>query len=387
MMRQCLLLFALTAGCAASNDAPPVPTFSDGKADGATTPACSLEWWSWLNQTYLPMLDRPAAEVSADDLRRAAAAAPDMGETPMTYGLCYQGAVDKYIFAAAAKALHDADVTYVDQSSPDFQKYSAYLAHAAPSPEIIRNAAALATIKPHLMDATAYSTWVTAYSSLLAEEMPPIGLPGPMLFENIQEPEWTFDAPDDAYAAMLESVLVPSNKDGSLDAWLETYQHWLIDGDISNSYVFNIDHTFGCSGVELDASGWYLPAPVRGFLDRYQATRPKAIGESDWAKWMSLYHGYGLRLVGDIGNDTSYGLDDLMLQTIEEVKPDNLAGLFPYQTWLELAALSEVATDATLHARFGKAKPCVTPADLEAANASFATSGAPADAAPATCSP
>src|SRR5262252_166259 len=156
MKNLCPILFACSAACTATNDgAPPVPTFSDGKADGSTTPACSQEWWSWLNTTYLPMLDTDA---SADDLAKAAAAAPAMGETQATYSLCYQGAFDKYVFAPAAQQLTGARKTYV--GSPD---YSAYLANAAPSAELVRNAKAIAAIKPSAMDREAVGTWMTGY--------------------------------------------------------------------------------------------------------------------------------------------------------------------------------------------------------------------------------
>jgi hypothetical protein len=394
-MRAYLVGLVCAVGCAASSDGtPPVPTFSDGKADGSTTPACSLEWWSWLNNTYQPMLDRPATEVSADDLARAAASAPSMGETSHTYSLCYQGAVDKYVFAPAAMRLHAADVTYLDQSSPAYLSYSAYLANAAPTAEVTRNAAALAAIRPSAMDREAYATWMEAYSSELDEIVPPVAVPGPYGFiGDTAEPEWTFDAPDAAYASMLEAVRVPSNEDGGFEAWLDGYKHWLFTGHVSNSMVFNLDHKFGCTGVVLDANGWELPPLVTAFLDRFQATRPQALGDSDSTAWMSIYHGYMLRLIGDINNPDSYGLDDLMVQTLEQVMPEKLQSLFAYQTFVELVAFPEVYGDATLAARVELARPCVAAADLDAATASFtmATSGITASpdviagAAPVTC--
>jgi hypothetical protein len=387
MKNPCLILFACTAACATTNDAPPVPTFSDGKADGTTTPACSTGWWSWLNTTYLPMLDKPATEVSADDLAKEKAAAPAMGETPYTYALCYRGAFDKYVFAPAAQQLTSARKTYVDRSSPDYQSYSAYLAHAAPSAELVRNAEAIAAIKPSAMDRESYGAWMVAYSTVLAMVVEPVGMPGPSAFIDVQEPEWTFDAADDAYAAMLEAGLAPSNQDGAFDVWLEDYKNWLFHGgNNGNSYVFNIEQTYGCSGVDLGSNGWEMPPLVRAFLDRFQATRPRAIGPADHSKWMSVYNGYVVRLVGDIGNSDAYGLDDLMLQTIEEVMPPQVMGLFPYQTWLGLAALDQVQNDQTLAARVALAKPCVAQTDLAAATASYQmTAGGIAAAAPQTC--
>jgi hypothetical protein len=366
----------LLAGCTTADGVPPVPTFNDDKADGAATPACSLEWWSWLNSTYLPMLDRPSDEVSDDDLARAAAEAPALGETPHTYSACFQGALYEYVFAPAGAQLSAAFKTFIED-----QDYAAYLTHAAPSPELVRNAKAIAAIKPSAMDREAYHAWMVAYSSLLMPIVQPVGVPGPNGFLYVQEPEWVFDAPDQAYASMLEAALSPSDQDGSLEAWLEDYNRWLFrGGNNGTSYVFNLDHAYGTSGVALGGSGWYIPAPVRAFLDRYQATRPDAVGDSDHASWMSLYQAYALRMAGDVGNAQAYQLDDLMLKTIEDVRPDRVEGLFSYQTWLKLAVVPALAT------RVASAKPCVTAADLAAATTSFKMSGAPASAAPAVCS-
>jgi hypothetical protein len=291
------------------------------------------------------------------------------------------------VFAPAAQQLTAARNTFVDESSPDYQSYSAYLASAAPSAELVRNAKAIAAIKPSAMDREAFGTWMTGYSTVLALVVEPIGMPGPSGFIDIQEPEWTFDSPDDAYASMLEAGLAPSNQDGAFEAWLDAYDDWLfVGGSNGNSYVFNIEHTYGCTGVDLGADGWETPPLVRAFLDRFQATRPQAIGQADQTKWMSVYHGYVLRLVGDIGNATAFGLDDLMVQTIEEVMPPEVEGLVPYQSWLELAALDPVQSDPTLAARIALAKPCVAQTDLAAATASYDMTGSGiATAAPVTC--
>jgi hypothetical protein len=76
--------------------------------------------------------------------------------------------------------------------------------------------------------------------------------------------------------------------------------------------------------------------------------------------------------------------DLLALDVLEEVKPAELRGLFPYRSWLDMFELQEVRRDAAWRKRILGVKPCVAAGELgEAKTALSKTSLGAADAAAA----
>src|SRR5262245_23813946 len=127
LYRVLLISFAISA-CAQPDDRSRAPTGPNYKADGTdVTPACSQAYWDWLNQVYLPLLDRPVAEVSDADLAAAAAKKPPSEDTKYSYGLCWVPWFNKYFYGPALSRLNQAGVTFLDQQSVAFKKYDAFL--------------------------------------------------------------------------------------------------------------------------------------------------------------------------------------------------------------------------------------------------------------------
>ncbi len=390
-----LLVVGLLAGC--GEPAPAADT-----AMASEKAACSPEYWDWLVGTLAPKLDRPASEVSDAELDALIAARPASGNDPSHYGVCWSPWYNKYVYGPSLARIERAQGIYLDvNDASTFHDYALFRANQAMTPEIRRNAKALLAIKPKTGTQLAFDGWRFGYDTVVDAVLQPVGLPAKSFYTDVDEPQWQLNDVEKEYLDVLEAARPLPDSDGAWDSWLKDGLHARLFGNgVWLSFVFDTDmpYSWQLAGAEIWAcdpvhhpdcsknGDVYLPEAVRSFLDRYEATRPAALGPRDSAAWMNEFHARVFRAVADRSHHEPIAdkTNELVLDVLDEVKPAALEGLFSYQTWLDAYAVSH--DDALAHPRVMHAKPCVRAADAEAAASSFAQAAAPADAAPLACS-
>ena len=370
--------------------------------DTGATPeaACSLRYWRWVLNELEPQLARPIADVSDEQMTTFLATRPPSEDTVNSYGVCWTPMFDKHFFAPAAMALHGASVTFVDRQSPDYRSYAAYKTHVAMTPELRRNAKALLALRPATMTPNDASIWMSTYGNVLAEVIRPVGLPGPLQYEGIEEPEWLITDAESEYVTVFEQARAAPSKDGAYGEWMADFGRWVLGPPpaVSRSFVFNLlwepgsdGDTYGLAGVTTAGGVPVLPPLVQGFVKRLVNAAPPALGENDSAQWMSLYNGRALRAIGDLSQDQPLltKTDILALDVLESARPATLRGAFPYETWLDLYVLAAGQRDGAWATRVAALEPCLDAPDLAAAQEKFTTKTAalarPAIVAPHVC--
>lgn len=372
--------------------------------DAGATPeaACSLRYWSWVLNELQPQLARPIAEVSDAQMTALLATRPPSEDTVNSYGVCWAPIFDKHFFAPAAMALHGAGVTFVDRQSPDYRSYAAYKTHVVMTPELRRNAKALLALRPATMSPSDARTWMFTYDNVLAEVIRPVGLPGPLQYEGIVEPEWVITDAESEYVTVVERARAAPSKDGAYGEWMADFGRWVLGPPpaVSRSFVFNLlwepgsdGNTYGLAGVQTAGGVPSIPPPVQAFVKRLESAAPPALGENDSASWMSLYNARALRAIGDLSQNQPLltKTDILALDVLEGAKPAKLRGAFPYQSWLDLYVLAAGQRDGAWATRIARLEPCLDVPDLAAAQDKFtietAALASPAIAAPHVCAP
>lgn len=380
-----LVTCASLAACSApaSSDSATSDSAYTGDPSASPQAACSLRYWGWVLNELQPQLARPIAELSDEQMTSFVAAHPPMEETAHTYSACWTPIFDKYVYAVGAVALHQADVDFVNQAGPDYKSYPRYLAKVAMTPELRRNAKALLALKPQTMSPTDVSTWSTAYDSIAAEVIRPVGIPGPLQYEGVVEPEWTITDAESEYLAVMESARAEPSKDGVYGEWVRDFGKWVFGPPpaVTRSFVFNVawepgydGSGYGLEGLRLENGVPTLPPPVQSFVKRIASARPAALGESDTAAWMSIYNGRAIRALGDLSQRQPVltQTDALALDVLESVEPAQLRGAFPYGTWLDLMVLATKADGgAAWLDRFAHQEPCLDAGELPVAQDSF----------------
>lgn len=401
-MRSCASLIVCLALAGCGMEATPAPRGSDGKGDVTDSgSACSQAYWDWLNQTYLPMLDRPPTEVSDADLASAAALRPPSQDTEYSYGVCWLPAFLKYFYGPASVRLHQAHAIYLDRGSADYERYDRFLANSELTSEIRRNGKALLALRPAKTDREGFATWLSAYDDLLWAVVEPVGMPGLRAYENVSEEGWVVNVQEAAYLDLMQAARAEPTNQGAFDQWMHSFKGWLF-GPPPNSgiaIVFNLPwepgadmvSTYAPEGVAIYQCTSTLPGQpnpypdcsrngepflkdaVRSFVTRIEGARPAARSADDCAAWTNIYFARVLRALGDRAQHepTIDGTDKLALALLEEVMPRPLFGLFPYESWLDLYAMPDVLSDAVWRARLMQAKPCVYESDLPAAKERF----------------
>ena len=382
-----VLAASVLAGCSgsASDGSSTSEAAYTGDASGTPEAACSLRYWDWVLNKLQPQLARPIAEVSDEQMTAFVAARPPSEDTENSYSICWTPIFDKHFYAPAMMALHGAGVTFVDQHSPDYRSYEAYKAHVAMTPELRRNAKALLALRPATMSPTDASIWMSTYGDVLAESIRPVGVPGPLQYEGVVEPEWVVTDDESEYLTVVEQARAAPSKDGVYSECMASFKRWMFGPSpaVSRSFVFNVlwepgsdGDTYGLAGLQTANGVPFLPAPVKSFVKRLESNLPPAIGSNDSSAWMIAYNGRAIRALGDLSQDQPLltQTDVLALDLLEEAKPARLRGAFAYSTWLDLYVLAASAQrDASWTTRIAPLEPCLDAPDLAAAQTTFAT--------------
>lgn len=368
-------LAALTLGasllaCSASSE--DAASSSSEVNEAPANAACSLDYWKWWLDELKPMLAKPIGEVSEADMNAFVAKHPPMAETKDTYAVCYQPMFAETFYGPSAFKIHQARVDFLDHTKPSYRSLAAYESSIAMTPESKRNAKAILALKPSTMSASDTQTWAFTYDSLLAEVIEPIGVPGPLMYEDVVQDEWVIDANEAEYLAIVEQAASAPQGDGSYREWFESTKGWILGPPMpaSNSFVFHLAWEPGSSavwyqgleGVKMVGAQPTIPPLVQSFLDRRKQTQPKAFGEQDSSAWMSWYSARGLRTIGDLAQKEPLltNTDTLALDVLESVKPDRLCGAFARKTWADLMELANRQADHQWSARFAKVEPAAT---------------------------
>ncbi len=380
--------FALAAcaltGCSGSAGDGSSTSDSAYTGDEGSTPqaACSLRYWDWVLHTLEPQLARSIDEVSDEQMTALVATHPPAEETKTSYAVCWTPIFDQFVYAPAAKALHDASVTFIDQRSPDFKSYDRYKANIAMTPELRRNAKALLALRPAKMQPSDVGTWLTAYDSIIAETIRPVGIPGLMMYEDVVEPEWVISAGEAEYLALMEKAGAAPVGDGVYGEWVRNFSKWVLGPPpaVTRSFVFNVpweaaadNDWYGLSGLRVENGVPTFVPEAQSFVKRLAATQPASIGEQDSSAWMSIYNGRAIRALGDVSQNQPLvtQTDAMALDVLESVKPTVVRGAFTYETWLDLYVLAAGQSDDTFVKRIAKVEPCLDAPDLAAAQAKF----------------
>lgn len=404
MRFSCLAVLATVAGVSLLGCSS-APADSASEADGNLTEhspdaACSLTYWKWVEDTLEPAFARPIEQLSNERMMELVAKHPPQEETPQTYSVCWAPLFAKHFVGDALYRLHQANLAFVDPSSPSYRSRDRYLENAAMSPQVLRNANAVLALRPATMDRSDMSVWFSTYDTFLGEMVHPLAIPGPLAYEpeTVVENEWELDASESPYLSIVERARAEPSKDGVYAEWLKGYRSWVFGPPpaVTRSYVFNLiwepspdSDSYGLSGIQMNGDTPFVPSLVQAFVDRLRSTMPKAIGRDDSAAWMSAYYARGLRTLGNLPQNQPMvtKTDALALDFLEHVKPPELRGLFSYQSWIDLQTLAYSRDDHSWAERFARAEPCVDEADLAVAKQSYTDKKASSEIpAPHVCS-
>jgi hypothetical protein len=388
-----LVAAALGVGACSASSTGSASSSNSAITDDAGAPlaegACSQAYWTWVLHTLEPQMARSISEVPESDLMGLVADHPDPKNTADGYSVCWAPLFSQYVVGNALYALHKASVDFGDSSSPSYRSYPLYLSNIAMTPELRRNARAILALRPATMSPTDSDLWMSTYSDVIAETIHPVGIPGLLQYEDVVEPEWVISAPESDYLSMVEQAQAAPSKDGVYGEWMPDFGRWLFGPPpaVSRSFVFNApweaatqaeSDSYGLAGIQLDGNGVpVLPAAVQSFVTRIAATMPSAVGSDDTGSWWAVYNGRALRALGDLAQNQPIvtQTDALALGVLESVKPANPAGLFGYQTWLDLMVVASSQSDVSWSRRFMGLEPCLDASDLATASASFTAKG------------